>query len=233
MTERHEILLSIYKDARETVRHFDVILSNFRKIAFAFNSTVVTGYIASIFNEPLKKQLESYWLAIWLIALVFNYLLWFLEKHYHKYLLFSAQVAKNIESELSVETRYSLSERIYYASTTKGPYIARFFHQIKRFFNIQYYDTIYLFPILAVNGAAYFYAPKKTLFSVLITVVIEAWFIIYLLAYDKEVRRKLKDKIKMGGIEKFFKKSPKKAISFAKKCLRIRCNGKQLLFGKG
>ena len=231
MADKTDILLCIYKDARDTVKHFDNILSNYRKIAYGFNAAIIGSYIGSLFNEQLNSSIKTNNLTVSFIAIMFNYLLWSLEKHYHKYLMFAAQVAKNIETDLCLESAIGLSERLYYASTMKGPYIARFLYQIRRFFHFQYYDLIYLLPILLVNTRSYFCVSNVT-WLVAGSILLQTYLIVYMLSYDGEVRRKLKPRLKLGGVERFCKKNITGAFWFAKKCIQLHQKRICLFSGK-
>lgn len=138
---KHSDLLEIYKIARKSVEHFDKLLANFRQIMFAFNGIFISSGISFFLSSELTKDIR--YIKFSLISLFWgfvNIILWLLEKHYHRYLIVSASVAKGIEEELfGKDMKKCLT---YQMECIRG-------HNIKLWaLLIRSYDLIYILPIV-------------------------------------------------------------------------------------
>lgn len=160
--------LEIYKVARNSVEHFDKILGGFRQIIFALDGVsimaVATYYVKA---EPINYRL-LFWASF--IFIVMQFLVWQLEKHYHRYLIMSAKIAEGIErrifyplTDLDIALTCQLREArnvIFSESGNKlipRP-IRKLLRKASRF--IRTYDLLYIIPILISIFAGIFFACK-------------------------------------------------------------------------
>lgn len=157
-----KILIEYYKVTRNSVEHFDRLLAQFRQIMFTFNgifmSTCITLFLTRLKNADIRYI--KFFLISSLLAII-NILIWLLEKHYHRYLIASADVANKIEEKLfpgdeDKQLTYHLGrEREYKVEKEKFllcrilPYTIKLISRIlyKPSFFIRTYDFIYLLPI--------------------------------------------------------------------------------------
>lgn len=169
MNEEIYCLIEMYKIARQSVEHFDKLLASLRQIIFTVDGVVITAgmtfYLNCISNEMLPEDVSFKYMSLMSGAIIFvivNLLIWQLEKHYHRYLAASANVAESIEREILGKKgrKISLTFKMRDARNTEvkfdklGP-IIRFFvtrriYKIGRY--VQSYDLLYLLPILGGLG---------------------------------------------------------------------------------
>ncbi len=150
-------LLEAYKIYRNGVEHFDKIIVVFRQIIFAFNGIFISSGIAfylnylggqyeSLIKEPTRvlesnRKIYAILFMVNAILCIVNLVVWLLEKHYHRYLVTSASVAKHIEVELfnSDEKKRLTFQLTNCSRIWKSPCISTL---------IRSYDLLYLLPIL-------------------------------------------------------------------------------------
>lgn len=157
-----KIIIEYYKVTRGSVEHFDRLLAHFRQIMFAFNGIFISSGVALLLNDTKIDEigLIRCFLIGNLLAII-NILIWLLEKHYHRYLIASAEVANKIEKELFPgdeekhltyqlwRTKEYRVQREKFSLRRLVPWI---FKQIshglyKLFPFIRSYDLIYLLPL--------------------------------------------------------------------------------------
>lgn len=129
--------LEVWKKSRETIDHFDKILSDFRKIAFGADAIAAPALLKIWFDLTDEKVL----IHIGLVALgwnLFNLLVWLAEKHYHIYLLAAVHVAKKCEGVFGAN---GLTEHIGAAKKKqlRLPFLLNT--------QLHFYDLIYLTPM--------------------------------------------------------------------------------------
>ncbi len=150
-------LLEAYKIYRNTIEHFDKIIGVFRQIIFTFNGVFISSgiafylsYLGGQFENLIKestravacnKKIYAVLFMVNAILCVINLIIWLLEKHYHRYLVATASVAKHVEVEL-----FNLDEekRLTFQLTSCSKF--SWFSLISAF--IKSYDLLYLVPIL-------------------------------------------------------------------------------------
>lgn len=168
-------LIEYYKVIRNSVEHFDRLLAHFRQIMFAFNgifiSTGVTFFLANL--EISNIRYIKLFLISNLLAVI-NILIWLLEKHYHRYLIVSANLASKIEKQLFLSDEKCLT---YQLGLAKGYRVKKekfLWYQLRQYIlypakwisnalyrlspYIRTYDLIYLLPILGSVGFNLFLA---------------------------------------------------------------------------
>lgn len=99
-------IMDLYKINRGSVEHFDKILGTFRQIIFAVNGAIVTACLAYLAQKKVPIGTKDYALifAVSTLLVIINLLIWQLEKHYHRYLSVSAQIAEKIEREMFIDS---------------------------------------------------------------------------------------------------------------------------------
>ena len=151
--------MELYKIARNSVEHFDKLLGDFRKIVLGFNGTVV-GAVITFFGRAIVKSSSPYtdktqvrllFIGSTIFAFI-NLLIWYLEKHYHRYLITSVKVSEEIEKDLFENQKIRLTYQLRKARNCDFcdeaiPIINKIISKISKF--IRTYDCIYLLPIIA------------------------------------------------------------------------------------
>ena len=128
-------MIEVWKKARDTVEHFDKILSDFRKIAFAADAAV----IPIAFQIFLTADEWPFYIALLGIAWnLVNFLIWIAEKHYHLYLITAANVARNLEKKITEDQNCWLTDRLANAKEyqCRVPFLNKTY--------LHFYDLIYL-----------------------------------------------------------------------------------------
>jgi len=143
MSEDKEVFndthVEIWKKARDSAEHFDKMLGDFRKIAFAIDAAFLP-ILLQVYLEGHKKNATFEWQSFSLfLCLAFNlvnYGIWLLEKHYHLYLAVSASVAANLERTMKIPEELQITNQ--YAKAKK----------LKQFglCGLHVYDWIYIIP---------------------------------------------------------------------------------------
>lgn len=166
--------LEIYKVARNSVEHFDKILGGFRQIIFALDGVSAMA----VATYCIKAEAINYRLLFWasFIFIVMQFLVWQLEKHYHRYLIMSAKIAEGIErrifyplTELDFALTCQLREARNVIFNKNGNkripgLVRKILYKASRF--IRTYDLLYIIPILISIFAGIFFASKIDKLSV-------------------------------------------------------------------
>lgn len=132
--DKEQKYLEIWRRSRDSVEHFDRILTELRKTLIAVNGAAMP-ILVSLFLSSLpdkKVYIVFFSFALNLVDIVF----WFVEKHYHIYLVVAANVCKRIEDLMGVEEEISLTENL--AKEKLQIPLTRGF--------LSFYDFIYLLP---------------------------------------------------------------------------------------
>lgn len=133
----NNLLIENYKIARGSVEHFDKILSDIRKIVCAFNGIFVSSALVFGVSVSEIRYVVSFILMIILAGA--NFLIWLIEKHYHRYLFVSAIIAEGIEKKLFEN---KLRRLTYQLRLARGD-------GVRPLHNFRSYDFLYIVPILA------------------------------------------------------------------------------------
>lgn len=146
--DKQELYLEIWKRSRDSVEHFDRILTELRKTLIMINGAALP-ILVSFFISPLpdkKMYIALFSFALNLIDIVF----WFVEKHYHIYLIVSANTAKKAEDVLDIGelglTKCLGSKKL------RIPFVRGY---------LSFYDFLYILPA-AISMAIAFFTPSLT-----------------------------------------------------------------------
>lgn len=151
--EPNTLLFEVWKKTRDTVEHFDKILSDFRKIAFALNAAVIPIAFQICINS---NEWPFYLMVLGVTWNLANFLIWMAEKHYHVYLVVTASLAKGIEKELGLKPEFQLTSKL--ASAKKKQTKLPFFKP-----SIHFYDFIYIvFGFLGLSFSMYYFWAQHT-----------------------------------------------------------------------
>lgn len=151
--------LELYKIARNSIEHFDKLLSNFRTIVLGFNGTIIATVMAfygraivkSTSPATDKTQVKLLFIGSAIFAFT-NILIWYLEKHYHRYLTVSSKVAEKLEKDLFSDQKIRLTYQLRkvrnfeFFDETIPQKIRKRISKISQY--IRTYDCLYLFPII-------------------------------------------------------------------------------------
>ena len=167
--DKEQKYLEIWKRSRESVEHFDKILLELRKTLVTING-ISLPILGSLFLSSLPDK-KFYFSLLCLALNIVDIVFWFVEKHYHIYLLVSAKVANNAEENLGLPEEMKLTQ--YLANKKLQVPFAKGV--------LSFYDLIYLLPaILSISIA--FLNPVFTLKIIFgILLLIEIGFGIYIL----------------------------------------------------
>ncbi len=163
-----EKYLEIWKRSRDSVEHFDRILTELRKTLITVNGAALPILI-SLFLSPLpgkKLYIILFSLALNIVDIIF----WFVEKHYHIYLVVSAGVAKKAEENLKLNEELSLTSCLG-KKKLQVPFIWKY---------ISFYDFLYLLPATVSLGVAFSIPSLKFKVYLFIILFVEIIFGVYI-----------------------------------------------------
>jgi small-conductance mechanosensitive channel len=162
--------IEVWKKARETIDHFDKILSDFRKIAFGVDAIVAPALLKIWFDLNDEKVL----MHVGLVALgwnLFNFLIWLAEKHYHIYLLAAVHVARESEK---IFGENALTKHIGDAKKKqlRVPFLLNT--------HLHFYDLIYLAPMFFATVLIFLFNP----WIWFLTVILELVLVVFIIKRD-------------------------------------------------
>ena len=168
--------IEIWRQLRISIEHFDNILINIRKLAISLDGALIgSGLTIMLSDIGLKRPII---IGISLACFTFNFGLWLLEKHYHKYLIITSMVCMNIEESLGMDFENRLTKQLdMLRKTHKGP---------------SPYDMIYICPMII----SYFIFVWSMPFAAQIIFAVMIYFFaeIMLLEFREESQVTLKSK---------------------------------------
>ena len=177
--DREEKYLEIWKRSRDSVEHFDRILTEFRKTLITVNGAALP-ILVSLFLSPLPDK--KLYIVLFSFALnLVDFVFWLVEKHYHIYLLVSANVSKKTEELLGIQKEICLTKCL-----AEEKLQIPLMHSV-----ISFYDFIYIFPATLSLAIPFLTPSFKFRLSATLVFLIELVCGCYIVSKNKKAEQKM------------------------------------------